>query len=198
MLFNQSDAAGYASSRPLSDPPGTVWRYSSGTSNILSAIARRVVGEEDYPGWPYRSLFDPVGMSSALLEPDSGGTFVGSSFMLATARDWARFGQLYLQDGMWDGQRILPPGWVQWCRTSTPQSAGMYGAHWWLKLQPELGGATSAAARLPEDAFFALGHEGQTLTIIPSLQLVVVRLGLSIHVDAWNHAEFIANLIEAV
>jgi hypothetical protein len=67
-----------------------------------------------------------------------------------------------------------------------------------LKLQPELGGATSVAARLPEDAFFALGHEGQTLTIIPSLQLVVVRLGLSIHVDAWNHAEFVANVIEAV
>ena len=198
MLFNQSDAAAYASSRPLSAPPGTVWSYSSGTSNILSAIARRVVGEEDYPGWPYRSLFAPIGMSSALLEPDSAGTFVGSSFMLATARDWARFGQLYLQDGTWDGRRILPPGWVQWSKTSTPQSAGMYGAHWWLRLQPELGGATSAAARLPEDAFFALGHEGQTLTIIPSLQLVVVRLGLSIYVDAWNHAEFVANLIEAV
>jgi len=198
MLFNRSDTAAYAASRPLSSRPGTVWSYSSGTTNILSAIARKVVGEERYSDWPRQVLFDPVGMSSAVLEPDPSGTFVGSSFMLATAQDWARFGQLYLDDGVWEGRRVLPADWVRFSTTPTPQSQGVYGAHWWLKLQPEIGGGTADAARIRSDAFFALGHEGQTLTVIPSLRLVVVRLGLSIYVDAWNHAAFIANLQEAI
>jgi CubicO group peptidase (beta-lactamase class C family) len=199
MLFNRSDCAAYAASQPLGSPPGTVWTYSSGTTNILSAIARRVVGEADYIHWPRRVLFDPIGMSSAIMEPDASGTFVGSSFMLAMARDWARFGQLFLQDGVWEGRRIVPDGWVRFSTTPTAQSPdGLYGAHWWLKLQPELGGETPAAARIPADAFFAVGHEGQTLTVIPSLRLVVVRLGLSIYVDAWNHAAFIADLQDAL
>jgi CubicO group peptidase (beta-lactamase class C family) len=199
MLFHRADTAGYAASRPLSFPPGSTWSYSSGTTNILSAIARRVVGEADYPTWPRRALFEPIGMTSALMEPDASGTFVGSSFMLATARDWARLGQLYLQDGAWEGCPVLPAGWVGFSTSPTPQSPdGMYGAHWWLKLKPELGGATSAAAQIAADAFFAVGHEGQTLTVIPSLRLVVVRLGLSIYIDTWNHAAFIAQLQAAL
>jgi CubicO group peptidase (beta-lactamase class C family) len=199
MLFNRSDTAAYAASQPLQFPPGSTWSYSSGTTNILSAVARRVVGESDYLRWPRQSLFERIGMSSAVIEPDASGTFVGSSFMLATARDWARFGQLYLQGGLWEGQRILPDGWVRFSTSPTPQSPeGVYGAHWWLKLRPELGGATPAASRLPADAFFAVGHEAQTLTVVPSLRLVVVRLGLSIHIDAWNHAGFLADLQDAL
>ena len=198
MLFNRSDTAHYAARQPLVASPGTTWSYASGTTNILSAIARRLVGDPDYLGWPRRALFDPIGMTSAILEPDASGTFVGSSFMFANARDWARFGQLYLDDGVCDGQRILPDGWVQFSTSPTPQSDGAYGAHWWLKLQPEMGGGTPAAARIPADTFFALGHEGQTLTVIPSLQLVVVRLGLAIYVDAWNHAAFVADLVHAL
>jgi len=199
MLFNSDDAAAYAASCPLAARPGTTWSYSSGTTNILSRIVRRVVGDADYPAWPRRALFDPIGMSSAVMEPDAAGTFVCSSFMLATARDWARFGQLHLQDGIWNGRRILPEGWVRFCTTPTIQSPqGLYGAHWWLNLQPEMGGGTAAAARLPRDAFFAIGHEGQVLTVVPSLQLVVVRLGLAIYVDAWNHAAFLAELQDAL
>jgi CubicO group peptidase (beta-lactamase class C family) len=199
MLFNRSDAAAYAASQPLQFPPGTTWSYSSGTTNILSAVARRVVGEDDYLRWPRQSLFERIGMSSAVIEPDASGTFVGSSFMLATARDWARFGQLYLQDGLWEGQRILPDGWVRFSTSPTPQSPeGIYGAHWWLKLRPELGGATPAASGLPADAFFAVGHEAQTLTVVPSLRLVVVRLGLSIYIDAWNQGGFLADLQDAL
>src|SRR6185369_4450997 len=97
----QADAGAYAARQPLAFTPGTAWSYASGTTNILSAVARRVVGDADYPTWPRTALFDPIGMSSAILERDASGTFVGSSFMLATARDWARFGQLYLQDGIW-------------------------------------------------------------------------------------------------
>ena len=199
MLFNRSDCAAYAASQKLSARPGETWSYSSGTTNILSRIARRVVGEAEYISWPRRVLFDPIGMSSAVFEPDGSGTFVGSSFMLATARDWARFGQLYLEDGVSEGRRVVPDGWVRFSTSPTPQSPdGLYGAHWWLKLQPEIGGGTRAATRIPADAFFAVGHEGQTLTVIPSQRLVVVRLGLSIYVDAWNHAAFIADLKDAL
>jgi CubicO group peptidase (beta-lactamase class C family) len=199
MLFGSPDTAAYAASQPLISPRGTTWNYSSGTTNILSSIVRRVVGDSEYLGWPRRALFDPIGMSSAVMEPDAAGTFVCSSFMLAVARDWARFGQLYLQDGVWNERRVLPDGWVRYSTTPTPQSPGsMYGAHWWLKLGPELGGGTDVATRIPTDAFFALGHEGQTLTVIPSLELVVVRLGLTIHLDAWNHAAFLADLQDAL
>jgi CubicO group peptidase (beta-lactamase class C family) len=199
MLFSSPDTAGYAASRPLQYPPGTNWSYASGTTNILSGIARRIVGEEDYPTWPRRALFAPLGMDSAMMEPDDSGTFVASSFMLATARDWARFGQLYLQEGVWEGRRLLPEGWVRFSTTPTPQSpGGLYGAHWWLGLKPELGGGTPAAARIPRDAFFAVGHEGQVLTVIPSRRLVIVRLGLSIYLDAWNHAAFLAQWLDAL
>ncbi len=199
MLFNRADAAAFAASQPLVSRPGATWSYSSGTTNILSRIARTIVGDEGYADWPRRALFGPLGMTSATMEPDSSGTFVGSSFMLATARDWARFGQLYLADGVWDGRRVLPDGWVRFCTTPTPQSPdGIYGAHWWLKLKPELGGGTEASARVPGDAYFAIGHEGQTLTIVPSRRLVAVRLGTSIYIDAWDQAGFIADLLDAL
>jgi CubicO group peptidase (beta-lactamase class C family) len=199
MLFLEADAAAYAAARPLSAPPGTLWSYASGTTNILSKIARQIVGDAAYLRWPRRVLFDPLGMDSAVIETDASGTFVASSFMVATARDWARFGQLYLQDGVWEGRRILPDGWVRWSTSPTPESpGGRYGAHWWLRLQPEIGGETPAAARIPADAYFAIGHEGQTLTVIPSRGLVIVRLGLSIHIDAWNQAALTADVLDAV
>jgi CubicO group peptidase (beta-lactamase class C family) len=196
MLFDGPDAGGFAASRPLAHPPGTHWQYASGTTNILSLIARRSLGEDSYSFWPRRALFDPLGMESAIFEQDASGTFVGSSFLFATARDWARFGLLHAQDGVWDGRRILPEGWVKLVTTPTPQSPdGRYGAHWWLKLSKELGGDTAAAKTLPADAFHALGHEGQCITVIPSRSLVVVRLGLSIDITAWDHAAFLTDLL---
>jgi CubicO group peptidase (beta-lactamase class C family) len=100
---------------------------------------------------------------------------------------------------MWEGRRVSPDGWIRFSTSPTPQSPdGIYGAHWWRKLQAPLGGETPAAARIAADAFFAIGHEGQTLTVIPSLGLVIVRLGLSIAMDAWNHAAFLADLQDAL
>ncbi|HXT01875.1 MAG TPA: serine hydrolase [Elusimicrobiota bacterium] len=199
MLFDCPDAGGFAASRPLAAQPGTAWKYASGTTNILSMIARRKLGEDAYPSWPRRALFDPLGMSSAVFEQDASGTFIGSSFLFATARDWARFGLLHAQDGVWDGRRVLPEGWVKLVTTPTPQSPDLrYGAHWWLKLSKELGGEGRAAAALPSDAFHALGHEGQCLTVIPSRGLVAVRLGLSIDITAWDQAAFLADLLAAL
>lgn len=199
MLFDGPDAGGFAASRPLEVPPGTRWKYASGTTNILSLVARRTVGEADYHAWPRRALFDPLGMRSAVFETDALGTFVGSSFLFATARDWARFGWLFASDGVWEGRRVLPEGWVKFSATPTPQSKdGRYGAHWWLKLSKELGGETAAAGKLPADAMHALGHEGQCLTVIPSLGVVIVRLGLSIDITAWDHAAFLAGVLAAL
>jgi len=118
--------------------------------------------------------------------------------MVATARDWARFGQLFLDGGVWNGTRVLSEDWIRFSTTPTPQSDGRFGAHWWLKLNPEIGGDSPAARRIAPDAYFAVGHEGETLSVIPSKRLVVVRLGASIYIDAWNHAEFIAQCQDAL
>jgi CubicO group peptidase (beta-lactamase class C family) len=199
MLFNAPDAAGYASRQPLSATPGSIWSYASGTTNILSAIARRTVGESEYLSWPRRALFDRIGMPSAVVEPDASGTFVFSSYMLATARDWARYGQLWADGGRSGGTAVVSTNWIRFSTMPTAESPdGRYAAHWWLKLNPEIGGGSSAAASIAQDAFFAVGHEGQTLTIIPSRRLVIVRLGASIYIDAWNQAEFVAALQEVV
>jgi CubicO group peptidase (beta-lactamase class C family) len=135
-------------------------------------------------------------MSSAVIETDAAGTFVGSSLMFATARDWARFGMLYLQDGVWNGQRILPEGWVDYSRTPAPADGSRrYGAHFWLDV-PD--GYRRSAATLPGDAFHAAGHQGQFLTIVPSRNVVVVRLGGTRNHDAWDQSAFVRDVLEAV
>ncbi|HEX3793458.1 MAG TPA: serine hydrolase [Acidimicrobiales bacterium] len=170
MLFGdgQTDVAHFAADRPLAAPPGTRFNYSSGTSNIISSAVARLVGH----GAPYKQylserLFGPIGMASAEPEFDMVGTWVASSYVRATARDFARFGLLYLRDGEWDGTRILPEGWVDHGRTmrSDDPEDGPYGAHWWGVAGDTLG------------TFRCSGYEGQSITLCPPLDLVVVRLG---------------------
>ena len=178
MIFLAEDMSSVAMHQPLAHPPGTVWSYSSGTTNIVSQIIREAVGEKNYLAFPYRNLFAPLGMSSAVWETDLTGTFVGSSYLLATARDWAKFGSLYLNDGVWQGQRVLPEGWVDY--TTTPVTMApqrQYGAHFWLN-SGESGDLTDRPfPDAPTDCYFAQGFDGQNVFIIPSRQLVVVRLG---------------------
>ncbi len=196
MLYNTSDMAAYAANMPLAAPPDTVWNYSSGTANILSRIIRDLVGGDvtDYWGFPRRALFDPINMTSAVIEPDASGTFVGSSYMYATARDWARFGLLYLQDGVWNGRRILPEGWVDYARTPTPPSQGEYGALWWLNRGS---GEHKEWEGAPDDAYAAEGHDGQYVVVIPSRNMVIVRLGVS-RGGAWDEAAFLRDVLAAV
>ncbi len=198
MLLGVPDMGAYAARKALTAEPGTKWSYSSGSTNIISRAMRQVLGDGNYRDFPRRALFQPLGMSSAIIEQDASGTFVGASFMYATARDWAKFGQLYLQDGLWEGRRLLPEGWVKFTATPAPRSPdGEYGAHFWRKLPKEFRSAEHAKY-VPSDAFHAVGHEGQFVSIIPSRRLVVVRLGVTRHPSAWQQDRFLNLVIGAV
>ncbi len=180
MLFRSKDAGLFAFSKKPADAPNEKFYYSSGTTNIISWIIRNQLGDENYHRFPYEKLFNKIGMHSALIEPDPTGTFVGSSFSFATARDWARFGLLYQNDGVWNGERILPEGWVK--NTATPAPAaprGEYGAQWWLNAGEKGKPSNRLYPDVPTDAMIADGFEGQYVFVIPSKKLVVVRLGLS-------------------
>jgi CubicO group peptidase (beta-lactamase class C family) len=201
MLFARPDAGAFAASLPLEAPPDSRWQYSSGTTNIISRIVRQTVeGTGSDPlSFPRRALFDRIGMSSAVMEPDPSGTFVGSSFMYATARDWARFGLLCSRDGVWNGRRILPEGWMKYSTTPTPGAPkGMYGAQFWLNAGDPQNHAERWKAEAPVDMYSMSGFEGQYVSIVPSRKLVIVRLGLSDPEDNWDHGRFIADLVHAV
>ena len=198
MLFGVPDAAAYAAAKPLKAEPRARWSYSSGTTNIIAYAIRQIVGDSNYLEFPRHALFDRLGMTSAVIETDAAGTFVGSSFMYATARDWARFGLLYLYDGVWSGDRILPEGWVAYTRTPVPNAPEkQYGAHFWLHIPKEYRCGNDSRP-LPADAFHAIGHEGQFVTIIPSRELVLVRLGFTRYPCAWNHQAFVDLVLAAI
>lgn len=182
MFIHSDDKAAYAASRELVHEPGSFFQYSSGTTNILSRIIKQTVGEDNYYRFPYEKFFYKLGMYHAIMEPDASGTFVASSYSFASARDWARFGLLYLKDGVWNGERILPEGWVKYSTTPAPSAdLGKYGAHWWLNAGDRNNPKNRKYPELPSDAYWADGFEEQFVMIIPSKQLVIVRLGVSHH-----------------
>lgn len=182
MFIKSDDKGSYAASAPLAHEPGSVFQYSSGSTNIISRIIRQSVGDTGYYKFPYEKLFYKIGMHDAVIEPDASGTFVGSSYSFASARDWARFGLLFLNDGVWNGERILPEGWVKYSTTPAPAAPmGRYGAHWWLNAGDANDPQRRTYTELPTDAYWADGFEDQTVMIIPSKQLVIVRLGVSHH-----------------
>jgi CubicO group peptidase (beta-lactamase class C family) len=195
MLFNKGDMAGYVESLPLKQKPGTGFYYSSGNSNILSGVVRSTVGDKEYHSFPYKELFHKLGMYHTLLEPDASGTFVGSSYIWASARDYAKFGMLYLNDGVWDGERILPEGWVQ-KTTTAPASNHLknYGYQFWLNGLSETNPAQKEFPQMPADFFYADGYSGQRVYIVPSLQLIAVRLGL----NKFDEQQFLSHLMDAV
>jgi CubicO group peptidase (beta-lactamase class C family) len=193
------DMAAFAASQPLAHPPGSVWSYSSGTTLILSRILLSVIGSAaEYHAFPGRELFERIGMKSALLEPDASGTFVGSSYSYATARDWARFGLLYLRDGTWEGTRVFPAGWVDYTRTPAPAAPhGEYGAHFWLNAGAVDRGVPSPDPRAPADLFYASGHDGQVVAVVPSRDLVIVRAGLTPEDGRYDVNGFVAEVAAA-
>lgn len=182
MLSVEPSAADFAASKPLIAEPGSLWSYSSGTSNILSGIIRQTIGSymQEYYDFTQKRLFLPLGIRTAVLETDNNGTFIGSSYMYASARDWARLGEFCLQDGTWMGERLLPEGWMKYSTTPTPGNPrNNYGAHFWLNADPDDSNLARTWPKLPADAYSMNGFQGQRVIIIPSEEMVVVRLGFS-------------------
>jgi CubicO group peptidase (beta-lactamase class C family) len=178
MLFLEPDMTRYVISLPMQANPGEVFNYSSGTSMLLSRLWMSAAGGRAQAlSFPSRALFAPLGMASAVLEPDETGIFVGSSYMYATARDWARFSLLLLNDGVWKDSRLLPAGFVTAMATPTEASRGAYShMQTWTKGPGE---KTDAEYGLPPGSFWMLGHDGQSAAIVPARGLAVIRLGLT-------------------
>ena len=196
MLFGEGagDMAAYAAGLPLDHPPSTVWNYSSGTTNIISRVLGDVVGggRQGFERFLDERLFGPAGMKSAIPKFDDAGTFIGSSYVFATARDFARFGELYRNDGVSvTGERLLQPGWADHGRTFVahdPEGAGRhgfdYGRQWWM--WPEFPGSIAAH-----------GYEGQYTVVVPDRGLTVVHLGKTERTCQPQLAAMIADLIES-
>jgi CubicO group peptidase (beta-lactamase class C family) len=198
MLFKKKDMGVFAAECPQEFEPNTVFEYSSGTTNLISRLIRNAIGDDDYYKFYYRELFEKIGMRSIVIEPDAGGTYVGSSYAWATARDWARFGLLYLNDGVFNGKRILPEGWVAYTTThATTAKRGEYGAQWWLNAGEINNYSNRTYPDVPADSFQAEGYEGQFVFVVPSKRLVVVRLGLS-QVNELDMNQFVSKVIQAL
>lgn len=172
MLFIEEDMTKSQINKPLVGKPNNTWNYSSGTTNLLSGILRKQFKtHQEYLDFWYSSLFDKIGMHSAIVETDMAGNFVGSSYGWATTRDWAKFGLLYLHKGNWNGEQIFDENWAKYVSTPTNSSNGQYGAQFWLN-------AGGRFPNAPKDMFYASGYQGQMVAIFPSHNLVIVRMGL--------------------
>lgn len=200
MLFGVADAGAYAESRALASTPGSVWSYSSGSTMVLAhVLATLADSPAAYREMPRRLVFGPLGMQSAVMETDARGTFEATSSVYATAADWARFGWLYANDGLWNGRRILPMGWVAY--SSSParsDPSGRYAAHFWRYTVEDRDRVEAAGASLPQGAFYAEGFGGQRITISPSGQTVVVRLGAGTERNAFDNTMFAGRVLAAL
>jgi CubicO group peptidase (beta-lactamase class C family) len=199
MLFTQADMDAYAAGMPLQAEPGTKWNYSTGETNIIAGIIRRAFTDErEYWAFPRRALFNRIGMRSAVFETDATGMYVGGAYLYASARDWARLGLLYLNDGVWEGERILPEGWVAYSTTPAPTAGdGGYGAQIWLNKGPQGKPELRPFPNLPQDLYYFQGYQGQFVAIIPSRRLVVVRLGMTTKGE-WAFDKILEKILQAV
>jgi CubicO group peptidase (beta-lactamase class C family) len=199
MLFQSHDMAGYAATRPLAHPPGTAWSYSSGTANILSRLVLLKSGGtlKSTEAYAQSHLFGPAGMTSAVFEPDESGNFVGSSYLYATARDWARFGLMILDRGTINGTRIVPESFVDFaCKPAPADPRKGYGAQFWLN------GVDASGARefphLPADFCAAEGHNDEFVAVFPSRHAVIVRLGWTVGKARFDRDKHFAAILAAL
>jgi CubicO group peptidase (beta-lactamase class C family) len=201
MLYDSKSMAQYAWEKPLGAKPDGAWYYSSGTANIIARIERDTVGGTlvDVYNFARINLFDKLNMYSAVIEPDASGSFVGSSYMFATPRDWARFGLFTLRDGVWNGERILPEGWMKYSTTPTPLAPkGEYGAHFWLNAGEKGNPKNRMYPSLPTDLYYLSGYNGQVVAVIPSRDVVIVRMGVTHDKSSWPQEEFIRQVLESI
>ena len=192
MLFQSGDMAKVQREKPAQFKPNTHWNYSSGTTNLLSGILKsQFKTQQEYLDFWYSAVIDKIGMNSMIVEQDMAGTFVGSSYAWATARDWSKFGLLYLHKGNWNGEQILDESWVKYTATPTNTSEGKYGAQFWLN-------AGGKFPDVPRDMFYCSGYQGQMVAIIPSLDMVIVRMGLKEDDQGFDFNGFLKGIIESV
>ena len=178
MLFTERDMAGYAEAHGLARPIGSRWDYSDASTLIVSRIVRDAAADEGgVQAFARRELFDPLGMKTAILTADATGTPVGSTGILASARDWAKLGELYARDGVVGGQRILPEGWVDYSARSTLGTS--YGAGFWTNRSTDPDARGRAHGGMPCDMLYASGVLGQRVYIVPSADVVIVRFGVT-------------------
>ncbi|MEO7978259.1 serine hydrolase [Flavobacterium sp.] len=191
MLFLAADMGKVQLDKPAQFKPNTHWNYSSGTTNLLSLILKRQFKtQQEYLDFWYSALIDKIGMNSMIVEQDMSGTFIGSSYAWATPRDWSKFGLLYLNKGNWNGDQILDESWIKYTSAPTNTSEGRYGAQFWLN-------AAGKFPDVPRDMFYCNGFQGQMVAIIPSLDMVIVRMGLK-EDPAFDFNGFLKGIIGSV
>jgi len=200
MLYDSKITSDYAMNKPLKEEIGKVWYYSSGTTNLLSRLIFEANGGTLFQNTNFlrERLLDKVKMRGAIIESDSGGVFIGSSYMYASARDWARFGFLYLNNGVFNGERIFPDNWVAYSTTVTDNTPlGEYGAQIWLNKGNPEDPSQRKFPKLPSDLFYFGGYNKQIVAIIPSKKMVIVRLGVTTD-QSWNHENFIEDILSTI
>lgn len=191
MLFWARDMSQTQVVQPLETPPGSRWKYSSGVTNLLSGLIReKMESYQVYLDFWYKAFIDRIGMKSMILETDAAGNYVASSYSWATARDWARMGLFYLRQGRWNGEQLLSRTWTDFVSRPVPGSGGDYGGHFWLN-------KGAAYPDVPRDLLSANGYQGQYVFIIPSKDLVVVRLGLTEHPE-FDVNSFLSGILSAI
>lgn len=201
MLFQEHDMAAYAASKPLAHDPGTVWAYSSGTANILSRIAFQQSGGSlaSYVAYARAHVFDPAGITSAVFEPDESGNFVGSSYLYMSARDWARFGLIYLNRGTINGNRIVPESFADFvCKPAPADPRKGYGGQFWLNGFDEKNPNVRQLPHLPDDMCAAQGYNDEFTAIFPSRKVVIVRLGWTVGNAEFNRDKHYAEILAAL
>ncbi|MCK9279365.1 MAG: beta-lactamase family protein [Melioribacteraceae bacterium] len=202
MLYLYNDSAKYAANSKTIYKPGTVWNYSSGSSNLLSQFLKEKLLERnlDPYNFTHSELLDKIGMNSSVVETDLSGTMLLSSGLYATAHQWARLGKLYLQNGIWNGENLFPDWWMKYSTTRTVSSRFQkFGAHIWVKPNgSKRESRLPFIELLPDDLFFATGHYGQYLFIVPSKNLVVLRLGQTEKSDYFNEYKFLIDICKTV
>lgn len=201
MLWSVPDVAAFAGSAPAEVTAGERFRYLSATSNLLSGLLRRHLDDDpSYWRYPRQVLFDPIGADSAVLEADPTGTFIASSYLWATPRDWARIGQALMDDGLVDGRQVFAPGWLRFATNPPPSAdpaAAGYGAHVWLPGRPQARSCPPESP-LPEDALLMTGHFGQVVAMVPSQRAVIVRLGMTVDRRRFSRCDFIRDVLDAL
>jgi CubicO group peptidase (beta-lactamase class C family) len=188
MLFLDRDMTKMQENKPLVGKPNELWNYSSGTTNLLSGILKNYFQtHQEYLDFWYTDFIDKIGMNSMLLEADLSGNYVGSSYSWATARDWGKFGLLYLKNGNWNGEELFTKDWVDYITTPTNTSGGIYGAQFWLN-------SSGGFKDVPNNMYYADGYQGQRVYVLPDEEMVIVRFGLK----NFDENKFLKGIIESI